>query len=546
MSQYSSSYRPGGDLYRPGGRGGNGAPANQRAPARDHRDAHGPANGRHYQKTYQQSGYRHDLAYQSGGYLSYNQNGGHLSNYQNSGHLNNYQNSGHLNNYQNSGHLNNYQSGSHQNGSHLNSYSHGSHYNNYNPLQARQGQFRNQGFSRNTASARPLNEYHLAYSQMQAEHQLWMGALDPAWTDADVREIWSQVGENPSSVRVIRDKANVPQYAFVTFPSLEAVAHALQHNRAQIPGSVRQFKLNWASGGSHGDRLGSQAYNTRSKGAAGKPPADFSLFVGDLGPDVTEPMLFARFNQEYPALVKQVKVMMDINTGAPKGFGFVRFTNADVLQKAARDMTGVIIGLRPIRVGIANQSGQEPGGSSKKALEQGSQIKLAQFQPPMSAFTDPHNCTISLKGVTPNITRSELVAHFLPFGDIVFCRINYAQNMAYIRFLLRAAAERALVFMHGFEINGARLALRWSREKLISDAKIRFAVGDKDQPYVAAEKLPKIYGSPVEHVDFESLTAAEIAQLEFHEELVPLSVQQFDELCALKKAARQKYLDEAL
>lgn len=101
-----------------------------------------------------------------------------------------------------------------------------------------------------------------------------MGELEPWIDEAFVRNIWFQMGE-PVNVKMIRDKFSGYAYApfrsicianadilysrnagycFVDFNSPAAAAKALTLNGNAIPGSVRPFKLNWASGGGLADR----------------------------------------------------------------------------------------------------------------------------------------------------------------------------------------------------------------------------------------------------------------------------------------------------
>lgn len=358
-------------------------------------------------------------------------------------------------------------------------------------------------------------------------------------------DIWAQVGENPVSVKLIRDKMGKPQYCFVTFSSQQGVASAIQKNRMQVPGSSRTFKLNWASGGSHGD---SRSPRQGAGPSGAKNSAEFSVFVGDLGQDVTEPTLYARFSKEYPGAVKQVKIMADPTTGVSKGFGFVRFFSEDAQQSALRDMNGVIIGDRPIRVGVASGGNLDVSGPLKRGKETtvaAPAVVLAQKQPPLTVFTDKYNTVISIRGINTSITREDLIAHFLSFGNIIYCRVNYAKHTAHIKYYLRGSAERALLFMHGFIINGCNLTLRWGREEVVENGKVRFAPAEKSSKYTAAEKAPPLYGVLPNNVVFEDLSKEEIAGLEFIDKSEIISVEQINKRIELKRRERERFLEEA-
>lgn len=397
--------------------------------------------------------------------------------------------------------------------------------------------------SRNTASRyqpKPSSSYHQVYSQThggQSDTQLWMGDLDPNWTESDISDIWASVGEAPSGVKIMRDKMGKPLYCFVTFASLAAVAAAIQKNRMQIPGTSRSFKLNHASGGE--ERSGSRT--------AGRPATEFSIFVGDLASDVTEPILFARFNKDYPGSVRQVKIMMDMGNRASKGFGFVRFSNVEAQQSALQNMNGIVIGSRPIRVGLANGGGSE--APKKGAVPDAQPVytaPLAQQQPALAPFTDPNNTVIAIKGLTPAITKEELISHFISFGHIVYCRVNYAAKVAHVKYYLRTSAERALLHMHGFVICGCRVTLRWGREELTNDGVVRFAPVGKSSKYTEAVISPPLYGTLPSYVVFEKLEKEELSHMEFVEQSELLSTEQVDKAYLQEKENRRNYLELAL
>jgi len=60
------------------------------------------------------------------------------------------------------------------------------------------------------------------------------------------------------------------------------------------------------------------------------------MYVGDLGPSVSDAALAAAFNN-YRS-VKSARVVMDHNTGMSKGFGFVKFTSEEELNRALVEM----------------------------------------------------------------------------------------------------------------------------------------------------------------------------------------------------------------
>lgn len=145
------------------------------------------------------------------------------------------------------------------------------------------------------------------------------------------------------SVKIIRNRqtGQSERYGFIEFNSHDAAESALQsYNGTMMPNAEQPFRLNWAGfSAAAGDR---------------RPEAssDLSIFVGDLAADVTDELLRDTFSSRYPS-VKDVKVVVDPNTGRSKGYGFVRFSDENEKSKAVTEMNGVLCSSRPMRIGVA-------------------------------------------------------------------------------------------------------------------------------------------------------------------------------------------------
>lgn len=397
-----------------------------------------------------------------------------------------------------------------------------------------------------TQQQRPQSDaYHLVYTQMLSESQVWMGDLDPRWSEADIASIWAELGDPPVNVKIMRDKTGRTQYCFLTFSNPELANAAVKRHKTPVPGSSRIFKLNRATGGQLGAELRQNQSQTHG-GSGPRSQVDYSLFVGDLGSSVTEQMLHSRFNQQYPGAVKQVKIMTDANTGTSKGFGFVRFSTAEDQHAALKEMNGVVIGERAVRVGLANSSGPDQTTTNKSRLDSSTTTKLLQQQPPISPSTDPFNCVLSIEGIERAITREDLVSRFVPFGTLVYCRLDYKAHVAHIKFLLRTAAETAFTFMSGCSINGCNLSLRWGREEKDESTRMKTVpVLKSDKRYVASEKPPAFYGYPYLVDVLEDLTEEQLIQLKFVEPTNYYSMKEIDEIEELKRLQRDTYLEHA-
>lgn len=179
------------------------------------------------------------------------------------------------------------------------------------------------------------------------------------------------------SAKVIRNKQSGQSegYGFIEFSSRAAAEAILQNYSGQLmPQAEQVFRLNWATY-SAGERRADDG-------------ADYTIFVGDLAVDVTDFVLQEIFKSHYPS-VKGAKVVTDRITGRSKGYGFVRFGDANEQTRAMTEMNGMLCSTRPMRIGPA---------TNKKTVG-------AQQQYPA-------------KGKT-SIPIYELLALFIPF--IAFC-----------------------------------------------------------------------------------------------------------------------------
>lgn len=324
---------------------------------------------------------------------------------------------------------------------------------------------------------------------------LWMGELEP-WIDENfVRTVWFGMGYQVN-VKMIRDKFSGSNagYCFVDFESPDAAAKALQLNGQVIPNSNRQFKLNWASGGGLADR---------SRDDRGP---EFSIFVGDLGPEVNEYVLMSLFQTKYNSC-KSAKIMTDPISGLSRGYGFVRFADEGDQQLALREMQGVYCGNRPMRISTAtpkNKSGAAgapgmggmPGGPNAMGMYSMGAPPMAGYYgapQPMNQFTDPNNTTVFVGGLSGYVTEDELRSFFQGFGEITYVKIPPGKGCGFVQFVQRHAAEMAINQMQGYPIGNSRVRLSWGRSQNNS--------GPAGTPYRPAPP-PPVYpsmGMPPQH-----------------------------------------------
>lgn len=85
------------------------------------------------------------------------------------------------------------------------------------------------------------------------------------------------------------------------------------------------------------------------------------LYVGNLSYNVTEPELQQVFG-ENGRNVKEVKVVLDRDTGRPRGFAFVEMTTDAEAAAAIETLNGRDIQGRPINVSEARERAPRTGG----------------------------------------------------------------------------------------------------------------------------------------------------------------------------------------
>ncbi|KAK9730444.1 Selenocysteine tRNA 1 associated protein [Popillia japonica] len=167
--------------------------------------------------------------------------------------------------------------------------------------------------------------------------QLWMGSLESYMTETFITNSFRKMGENPLNVKVMRNKftGEPAGYCFVHFATDEEAIDAMHKlNGKPIPGTnpVVRFRLNNASntGRSLLDR-------------------EFSVWVGDLSPDVDDYNLYRVFSSKYNT-IKTAKVILD-SSGFSKGYGFVRFGSEDEQKDSLTSMNGYVgLGTKALKI----------------------------------------------------------------------------------------------------------------------------------------------------------------------------------------------------
>jgi cold-inducible RNA-binding protein len=85
------------------------------------------------------------------------------------------------------------------------------------------------------------------------------------------------------------------------------------------------------------------------------------LFVGNLSFDTTENDLQDAFAAH--GTVTETNLLMDRETGRPRGFGFITMNSAEEAQKAISAMNGTQLGGRALTVNVAKPREERAPGS---------------------------------------------------------------------------------------------------------------------------------------------------------------------------------------
>ncbi|KAM9737300.1 tRNA selenocysteine 1-associated protein 1-like isoform 1-T1 [Menidia menidia] len=182
---------------------------------------------------------------------------------------------------------------------------------------------------------------------------LWMGNLDSYMDEKFITRAFSTMGEQVVNVRIIRNKmtGGAMGYCFVEMSDEATAERCLRKvNGKSLPGASppTRFKLNRAT---FGKQETGQMY---------------SLFVGDLTPEVDDGTLYEFFYNRYPSC-RGGKVVLD-SMGNSKGCGFVQFPDERLQKRALDECQGAAgLGGKPLRLSLAaNNLRNKPQQSEPK------------------------------------------------------------------------------------------------------------------------------------------------------------------------------------
>uniref|UniRef100_A0A7N0T3N1 RRM domain-containing protein n=1 Tax=Kalanchoe fedtschenkoi TaxID=63787 RepID=A0A7N0T3N1_KALFE len=324
---------------------------------------------------------------------------------------------------------------------------------------------------------------------------IWIGDLKGWMDEAYLHSCFAPTGE-VGTVKIIRNKQTGQSegYGFIEFLSRAAAEEVLKtYTGSTMPSTEQPYRINWAT------------FSAAERRASSDGGSDLSVFVGDLAPDVTDVILQETFASNYPS-VKGAKVVVDVNSGRSKGYGFVRFSDENERARAIAEMNGMYCLSRPMRLGIATpkksvgyqQQQQQQYPSQAVVLSGGSRSNGAVHQAAQFG-NDPTNTTIFVGGIDSETTDADLRQPFSQFGDILNIKIPIGKGCAFVQFATRSEAEAAIEGLNGTIIGNQAVRLSWGR----SPANRQWRNDQSNQwnggYYGGGQSYNNGYGHPMQH-----------------------------------------------
>lgn len=354
-----------------------------------------------------------------------------------------------------------------------------------------------------------------AKSAISRRKTLWIGDLAYWMDEAYVYYAFSSVWKSLAHVKLIRNRATglSEGYGFIEFNSRDEAEFALKTFVGQpMPGTLHGYTLNWAvpkSGASaqtsdeferqvnemmttkedavkmysapttpkqsEGSSRSVLAPRSESGSSEGSPEmeadmedeadiqdeadivddgnvqtADYSVFVGDLGSDVNETILCEHFKSKC-STAHNARVVVDLKTFRPKGYGFVDF-------KTEKDYMTALSAFKGSRCGSSDRQMRVCNAFERKPEPVIDVTKFHDFED-----MDPQNTTIFIGNLDHNVTEEHLRVVFEEFGEIAYAKATPKKGCGFVHFFDRQDATEAIENLHGSMIGSKRVRLSWGR-----------------------------------------------------------------------------------
>lgn len=198
-----------------------------------------------------------------------------------------------------------------------------------------------------------------------------------------------------------------------------------------------------------------------------QPKTDISshhhIFVGDLSPEIETETLreaFAPFGE-----ISNCRIVRDPQTMKSKGYAFVSFVKKAEAENAIQAMNGQWIGSRSIRTNWSTRKLAPPRESTKSGSGMGMKGNVRHTFEEVYNQSSPTNTTVYCGGFPPNVISDEVMhKHFIQFGPIQDVRVFKDKGYAFIKFVTKESAARAIEHTHNSEVHGNQVKCFWGKE----------------------------------------------------------------------------------
>ena len=207
-------------------------------------------------------------------------------------------------------------------------------------------------------------------------------------------------------------------YGFLEFENRNQAQEALESlNGKPLPHSNKIFKLNWAS------------YNTNKNNP--QNPNEFSIYVCELDPSVTNEILRDFFKENYKSVI-DAKIIIDPSTKISKGYGFVKFSDKNESEKAMSEMNGKLIKGKAMKTGNASYKKNEKKQQNNINNNTNYQHDLSSLQnDPNFILQNQQNLNqfYLANGYQPNINNPLIYQMYLQLLSQNMQNLNQLQNL---------------------------------------------------------------------------------------------------------------------
>ncbi|XP_004533644.1 nucleolysin TIAR isoform X1 [Ceratitis capitata] len=275
---------------------------------------------------------------------------------------------------------------------------------------------------------------------------LYVGNLDGSVSEELLIALFSQMGP-VKNCKIIREPGNDP-YAFIEYSTYQAATTALTAMNKRLF-LDKEIKVNWATS------------------PGNQPKTDISshhhIFVGDLSPEIETETLreaFAPFGE-----ISNCRIVRDPQTMKSKGYAFVSFVKKAEAENAIQAMNGQWIGSRSIRTNWSTRKLPPPRESTKSGSGMGMKGNIRHTFEEVYNQSSPTNTTVYCGGFPPNVISDEVMhKHFIQFGPIQDVRVFKDKGYAFIKFVTKESAARAIEHTHNSEVHGNQVKCFWGKE----------------------------------------------------------------------------------